>query len=667
MGIGDLMGESTWLPLARSACRARTALGLMVLLGSVQALAAPKVVNEVWGSYEASPGLVWHSASSAGPLANGDNDLLAFKVQGSSTVYGTGVNDAAVPGVLNGSFKAFAPSVVPASGGLNAIAASSSWATAPSSRAGFLSDGANGLNLMTAIFNVPNTAPNDRLVFSASLSNAAALADGEPDIVVTQVGDPAPAGVQDIFFFIDAAGQRVGNEVPLSFRSVTSVGQQQWQFRNPDGSSSPQQPGARDLRVATLDLGVDFGITPALMGQVAGFVQKLSGQSDIAFIAYNDKAIGVPALDLAKTATVAADQSTITYSFAVTNTGQTVVNNITLSDPGLPGLACNTVASLAVSATASFICTGHVHTVTAADLAAARRINTATVIGKDPSNRDVIASAQAITPLPNADLGIAKTVDNSSPYVGDNVTFTITVTNAGPSDAVGVSVVDTLPAGYTLVGTSADSGSWSAPTWTIGPLAKGTSATLTMVATVNAAGPYANSATVGATTRDPGLDNNTATATPVPVASADLGITKAMDASTPIVGSRVTFTVTVTNAGPSDAAGVNVVDTLPAGYTLVSATPSTGTWAAPTWAIGVLGTGASATLTMVATVNAAGPYANTATVSATTRDPDPGNNTATAAPETVVPVPNPVPVNSLWALAMVALGLVGVALRLKRG
>ena len=70
------MGKSTWLPLARSTWRGRTALWLMVALGSVQVMAAPKVVNEVWGSYEVSPGLVWHSASSAGPLANGDNDLL---------------------------------------------------------------------------------------------------------------------------------------------------------------------------------------------------------------------------------------------------------------------------------------------------------------------------------------------------------------------------------------------------------------------------------------------------------------------------------------------------------------------------------------------------------------------------------------------------------------
>ncbi|WP_157477099.1 DUF11 domain-containing protein, partial [Lysobacter sp. Root690] len=82
-----------------------------------------------------------------------------------------------------------------------------------------------------------------------------------------------------------------------------------------------------------------------------------------------------------------------------------------------------------------------------------------------------------------------------------------------------------------------------------------------------------------------------------------------------IVGTNVTFTVTVSNNGPSAAAGVNVNDQLPAGYTLVSATPSVGTYNAGTgvWAVGALASGANATLQIVATVLPTGPYANTAT------------------------------------------------------
>ncbi|MCX6187917.1 MAG: hypothetical protein NTU43_13170, partial [Bacteroidetes bacterium] len=239
-------------------------------------------------------------------------------------------------------------------------------------------------------------------------------------------------------------------------------------------------------------------------------------------------------------------------------------------------------------------------------------------------------------PVPQADLAIVKTVNNSTPNVGNNVTFTLTASNNGPSNATGVSVNDAIPAGYTLVSATPSTGSWTSPNWTIGNLANGGSATLTVVATVNASGSYSNTATISGNKADPTSGNNTSTVTPVPVPQADLAIVKTVNNSTPNVGSNVTFTLTASNNGPSNATGVSVNDAIAAGYTLVSATPSTGSWTSPNWTIGNLTNGGSATLTVVATVNASGSYSNTATISGNQADPSSGNNTST-----VTPVPMP--------------------------
>ncbi|MDI6050786.1 Ig-like domain-containing protein [Flavobacterium sp. XS2P24] len=241
---------------------------------------------------------------------------------------------------------------------------------------------------------------------------------------------------------------------------------------------------------------------------------------------------------------------------------------------------------------------------------------------------------------PSADLSILKTVNNPTPNIGSNVIFTLTANNAGPDSATGVTVNDLLPSGYTFVSATASTGTYTSGTgvWSVGTLANGSSATLNITATVNATGSYANTATIAANEADPTPGNNTSTSTPVPVPQANVSVAKTVNNPTPNVGSNVIFTLTASNAGPSSATGVSVTDALPAGYTFVSATASTGTYSSGTgiWSIGTLANGASATLNITATVNATGSYANTATIAANEADPTPGNNTSTSTP---VPVP----------------------------
>jgi len=99
------------------------------------------------------------------------------------------------------------------------------------------------------------------------------------------------------------------------------------------------------------------------------------------------------------------------------------------------------------------------------------------------------------------------------------------------------------------------------------------------------------------------------------------------------LGSNLTYTITVTNNGPTAATGVNLTDTLAAGLVLVSATPSQGSCSGTgpiNCPLGNLAGGASATVTVVVSAAASGSYTNTASVTATQPDLNTGNNSYTA-------------------------------------
>ncbi|MFD1298965.1 DUF11 domain-containing protein, partial [Lysobacter gummosus] len=266
---------------------------------------------------------------------------------------------------------------------------------------------------------------------------------------------------------------------------------------------------------------------------------------------------------------------------------------------------------------------------------------TATSTTNDPTPGNNTATNTPV-PVDSADLAVTKTASSAAPVVGTNIVFTVTVTNNGPSASAGVNVNDQLPAGYAFVSSNPSTGTYNAGTgvWAIGTLAAGANATLQITATVLATGPYANTATATSTTNDPTPGNNTATNTPVPVDSADLSVVKTVSNATPPIGSTVTFTIALANAGPSAAAGVVVNDLLPSGYTYVSSSASVGTYnsGGGAWTVGTLAAGANATLTIDALVLETGTYANTATATSTTNDPTSGNNTSTSTP---VPVANP--------------------------
>ncbi|MDX2436715.1 MAG: hypothetical protein QNL88_06675, partial [Acidobacteriota bacterium] len=240
-----------------------------------------------------------------------------------------------------------------------------------------------------------------------------------------------------------------------------------------------------------------------------------------------------------------------------------------------------------------------------------------------------------------SDLQLAKIVDNNAPNEGDTVTYTVTLTNAGPNDATGITVTDLLPSGVTYVSDTPSQGTYVNGTglWTVGGVTNASNSTLTLVATVDggtAGTTITNNASItGADQADSDGGNNTDSAG-ITVSSSDLQLAKVVDNNAPNEGDTVTYTVTLTNAGPNDATGVTVTDLLPAGVTYVSDTPSQGSYVSGTglWTVGGVTNASNATLTLVATVDggtAGTTVTNNASIAAADQtDPDGGNNTDSA-------------------------------------
>src|SRR4029077_20200533 len=222
---------------------------------------------------------------------------------------------------------------------------------------------------------------------------------------------------------------------------------------------------------------------------------------------------------------------------------------------------------------------------------------------------------------------------------GSTGNYSLTVSNIGASASSGlVTVSDTLPAG--LAPSTASGTGWTcgiagqAVTCTrsdaLGAGASYPAITIAVTVSQAATSPLTNTATV-AGGNEINTANDSASDSTTIVSQADIAVAKIASSGTVTAGSNVTFTITVTNNGPSTASGVVVTDQLPAGLTYVSSVPSQGTYTSGTgvWNIGAIGSGTSVTLSLTATVTTTGSLTNTATKPAENEtDPDLTNDTA---------------------------------------
>ncbi len=312
--------------------------------------------------------------------------------------------------------------------------------------------------------------------------------------------------------------------------------------------------------------------------------------------------------------------------------------NSSSGDWTVPSLASGTKATLQITANM----TGTVAATNPAEVTASDQRDPDSTPNNGVSTEDDQASV-TVTPQ-IADLSLANKANPVRPNANQQVTFTVTVTNAGPNEATGVAVNDQLPPGMAFVSATASTGTFDRTkgVWTVGKVAKGGTATLTLVAKTETADEKTNTAEITASDQyDPDSqpnnqepdedDQGSVTLTPQ---VADLSLAKIVDRDTPNVGDDVTFTVTLNNEGPDAGTGVKVKDVLPAGVSYVSSNAAQGSYS-PTsgeWNVGTVPPGSNVTLYIVGKVTNPTAKINAAELIAADQfDPDstPGNNIAT--------------------------------------
>jgi uncharacterized repeat protein (TIGR01451 family) len=381
-------------------------------------------------------------------------------------------------------------------------------------------------------------------------------------------------------------------------------------------------------------------------------------------ITYNVTVTGDPLLNLTNVQVQDVLPTNLTFNSAVPGAGVScgnVVNTVT----------CN-IATLNAGATANFsiIATPSVPN-TNSQIAVQNTVSgsTSSIFDDNPGNNTNITSGSTVL-LGDTDLQVSITsapVGGTAPganagevIAGQDLLYTITVSNVGPHQSGTLRVDHVIPAGTTLVSVNSLSLGCSAmPCVNVGGLGAGASAQIAVVVHVPASAVTTDpttlnysvlatnfgATTVGANTSDPNNANNNITVGTTARQTSDMTLAAGVAPALVQQAQPGTFTITVTNSTSlNNASGVVVtipITAAPASNsTSASASASPGGACAPsglgtaaaklTCNIGTLAPGAASTITMTVTPTLSGQVQITPAVTVTNVDPVSGNNSATS-------------------------------------
>jgi len=341
----------------------------------------------------------------------------------------------------------------------------------------------------------------------------------------------------------------------------------------------------------------------------------------------------------------------LTYAISVTNRGPTTAKNVVVSHL----LPSSVIFVSANTSQGGYSQSGGAVSISFGTVPAGSRCSATVVV--QPTVQGTLTSSATVTSSqfdpdlsnntitivshaspPSAELTVGLGASPEPVLVGGSLTYSVVVTNNGPSFATGVTVTNILPPSMTILSANISQGSLNVfsniVVLNVGSLSNSARATASILVTPNVEGSLTATSIVSAIQIDPITTNNIATFTSTVGQASDLELTLVDSPDPAVVRSNVTYIMTVTNHGPNIATSVILSQTLPAGVTMVSNSTSQGTILrngnALTANIGTLGLGAGASIVVVVNPPNATTLSTVATVSSSQADPNTANNTVTA-------------------------------------